>query len=189
MFVDEWDVDAPQEQIFDILVDTRSYPEWWTPTYLSGESEGPPEPGSVSRVRFKSKLPFVFKATSRLVRVNRPHEFEANVEGDLRGVAVWTLTPRNGKSARSFRLARVRRSPAHPVSDSSLAALVSLESQDGDWSGSAKSGTIRAAASWTASGWSARSRKSALGPSGSYDLLPSSAIRTGRVPISSSSSL
>ena len=97
VFVDEWDVDAPQEHIFDILVDTRSYPEWWTPTYLSGESEGPPEPGSVSRVRFKSKLPFVFKATSRLVRVNRPHEFEANVEGDLRGVAVWTLTPRNGK--------------------------------------------------------------------------------------------
>ena len=42
VFVDEWDVDAPQEQIFDILVDTRTYPEWWTPTYVSGESDGPP---------------------------------------------------------------------------------------------------------------------------------------------------
>ena len=97
VFVDEWDVDAPQEQVFDIVVDTRTYPEWWTPTYVSGESDGPPEPGSVSRVRFKGKLPFVFEATSRLVLVNRPEEFEAQVEGDLRGVAVWTLAPRNGK--------------------------------------------------------------------------------------------
>jgi uncharacterized protein YndB with AHSA1/START domain len=97
VFVDEWDVDAPQEQVFDIVVDTRTYPEWWTPTYVSGESDGPPEPGSVSRVRFKGKLPFVFEITSRLVLVNRPDQIEAQVEGDLRGVTVWTLTPRNGK--------------------------------------------------------------------------------------------
>jgi uncharacterized protein YndB with AHSA1/START domain len=97
VLIDEWNVDAPQDQVFDVLVDPRTYPEWWTPTYVSGESDGPPEPGTVSRVRFKSKLPFVFQASSRLVRVNRPDEFEAEVEGDLRGVAIWTLTPLHGK--------------------------------------------------------------------------------------------
>ncbi|MDF2748685.1 MAG: hypothetical protein K0S98_2972 [Propionibacteriaceae bacterium] len=97
VFIDEWDVDAPQEQVFDVLVDSRTYPEWWTPTYVGGESDGPPKPGTVSRVRFKAKLPFTFTVTSRLVRVDRPNEFETLVEGDLGGVAVWTLTPRNGK--------------------------------------------------------------------------------------------
>lgn len=97
VFLSEWDVDAPQDQVFDVLVDARTYPEWWTPTYVEGESDGPPEPGSVSRVKFKGKLPFTLTATSRLVTVNRPHEFETEVEGDLRGVAIWTLTPAGGK--------------------------------------------------------------------------------------------
>ena len=97
VFLSEWHVDAPQDQVFDVLVDSRTYPEWWSPPYLEGESSGPPEPGSVSRVKFKSKLPFVLTATSRLVRVDRPHEFEAEVGGDLRGVGVWTLRPADGK--------------------------------------------------------------------------------------------
>ena len=89
-------MDAPQDQVFEVLVDTRTYPEWWTPTYVEGESDGPPEPGSVSRVKFKGKLPITLTATSRLVAVNRPHEFDTEVEGDLRGVAIWTLTPAGG---------------------------------------------------------------------------------------------
>jgi uncharacterized protein YndB with AHSA1/START domain len=97
IFLSEWQVDAPQDQVFDVLVDSRTYPEWWIPTYVEGESDGPPEPGCVSRVKFKGKLPFVLKATSRLIRVNRPNEFEAEVEGDLRGVAVWTLSAADGK--------------------------------------------------------------------------------------------
>jgi uncharacterized protein YndB with AHSA1/START domain len=97
VFIDEWDVDAPQDQVFDVLVDSRTYPEWWTPTYVSGKADGPPVLGSVAKVRFRGKLPFVFEVTSRLVRVDRPHEFEAHVEGDLRGIAIWTLTPWNGK--------------------------------------------------------------------------------------------
>ena len=31
VFIDEWDVDAPQEAVFDALADARTYPEWWTP--------------------------------------------------------------------------------------------------------------------------------------------------------------
>jgi uncharacterized protein YndB with AHSA1/START domain len=34
IFVNEWDVDAPQERVFDALADSRTYPDWWTPTYL-----------------------------------------------------------------------------------------------------------------------------------------------------------
>ena len=97
VFVDEWDVDAPQERVFDALADIRTYPDWWTPTYLGVEVEGPPEPGQVSRHRFTGKLPYVLKATTRATSVDRPNLVEVEVYGDLRGRATWTLTPRGGR--------------------------------------------------------------------------------------------
>lgn len=34
MFIDEWDVDAPQEAVFNALVGARTYPEWWKPFFV-----------------------------------------------------------------------------------------------------------------------------------------------------------
>lgn len=96
-FIDEWDVDAPQEQVFEALADARTYPEWWTPTYKEVESDGPPEVGRASRQRFKGNLPYTLSTTSTITRMERPNEFEVEVDGDLRGRGVWTLTPREGK--------------------------------------------------------------------------------------------
>ena len=97
VFVDEWDVDAPQEHVFDALADGRTYPNWWTPTYLAVETDGPPELGRVAHQRFKGTLPYVLATTTRLTRINRPNLVEAEVEGDLRGNAMWTLTSLGGK--------------------------------------------------------------------------------------------
>ncbi len=46
LFVDEWDVAAPREAVFDALADGSTYPDWWRPVYLSVESEGPPRSGA-----------------------------------------------------------------------------------------------------------------------------------------------
>jgi hypothetical protein len=73
VFLDEWDVDAPQEQVFDALADGRTYPNWWTPTYLAVETDGPPELGRVAHQRFKGTLPYVLATTTRLTRINRPN--------------------------------------------------------------------------------------------------------------------
>jgi uncharacterized protein YndB with AHSA1/START domain len=97
VFIDEWDVDAPQERVFGALADARTYPEWWTPTYKQVDADGPPEPGRVSRQRFGGKLPYTLETTSRIARMERPREFEIEVDGDLRGRGIWTLTPREGK--------------------------------------------------------------------------------------------
>ena len=43
VFLDEWDVDAPQEAVFNALADARTYPDWWKPVYI--EVEGDREPG------------------------------------------------------------------------------------------------------------------------------------------------
>jgi uncharacterized protein YndB with AHSA1/START domain len=96
VFVDEWDVEAPPEPVFEALADARTYPEWWRPIYRQVEADGPPEVGRASHQRFKAKLPYTLSTVSRIVRMDRPRSFEVEVEGDLRGRGVWTLTPRDG---------------------------------------------------------------------------------------------
>jgi uncharacterized protein YndB with AHSA1/START domain len=96
VFVDEWDVAAPREAVFDALVDGSTYPEWWRPVYISCEAEGPIAVGQVSRQHFKGRLPYTLKTTSTLTALDRPHRFEVDVEGDLRGHGIWTVTERDG---------------------------------------------------------------------------------------------
>jgi uncharacterized protein YndB with AHSA1/START domain len=94
VFVDEWDVRAPMEQVFDALADGRTYPAWWRPVYIAVEADGPPAVGSVSRQHFKGKLPYHLHTTSEIIEYDPPRRVVAEVEGDLRGRGVWTLTDR-----------------------------------------------------------------------------------------------
>ena len=96
VFIDEWDVDAPQEAVYEALADARTYPEWWRPVYIAVDADGPPEPGRVSQQEFKGQLPYHLNTRSEIVRAEPPREFEVRVEGDLSGRGVWTLTPRDG---------------------------------------------------------------------------------------------
>jgi uncharacterized protein YndB with AHSA1/START domain len=93
VFVDEWDVAAPPEAVFDALADVRTYPDWWRPVYLSAEADGPPEVGRVARQHFKGRLPYTLETTSEIVALDRPRRLEAKVVGDLAGLGIWTLTP------------------------------------------------------------------------------------------------
>jgi uncharacterized protein YndB with AHSA1/START domain/quercetin dioxygenase-like cupin family protein len=92
VFVDEWDVAAPREAVFDALADARSYPVWWKPVYLDVESEGEPEVGKESRQHFKGRLPYHLHTRSRITRLEAPEVIGADVDGDLRGTGLWTLT-------------------------------------------------------------------------------------------------
>ncbi|MEA2383034.1 MAG: hypothetical protein QOH72_3005 [Solirubrobacteraceae bacterium] len=93
LFVDEWDVAAPPQAVFDALADARTYPRWWTPVYLDVEADGPPKLGKVSAQHFKGRLPYHLHTRSTITRLEPPHVVEGDVEGDLRGRGTWTLTP------------------------------------------------------------------------------------------------
>jgi len=93
VFVDEWDVAAPAQAVFDALADARTYPEWWKPVYDRVEADGPPAVGQVSRQHFKGRLPYHLDTTSTVVRLEPPRIVAGDVEGDLRGNGVWTVTP------------------------------------------------------------------------------------------------
>ena len=92
VFVDEWDVRAQREPVFDALADGRTYPEWWKPVYIGVEADGPPKVGAVSRQHFKGKLPYHLHTTSEITAYDPPTRVVAEVEGDLRGRGVWTLS-------------------------------------------------------------------------------------------------
>jgi quercetin dioxygenase-like cupin family protein/uncharacterized protein YndB with AHSA1/START domain len=93
LFVDEWDVAAPPEAVFDAVADSRSYPQWWRPVYLDVQADGPAAPGSAASHHFKGRLPYHLHTRSRVVALDAPRTVTAEVDGDLRGRGTWTLTP------------------------------------------------------------------------------------------------
>jgi quercetin dioxygenase-like cupin family protein len=98
VFVDEWDVEAPIEAVFDAVADARTYPAWWRPVYIDVESDGPPAIGAVTRQHFKGRLPYHLRTTSTVVRMQRPTSIEGTVRGDLSGRGVWTLSERGAST-------------------------------------------------------------------------------------------
>jgi uncharacterized protein YndB with AHSA1/START domain/mannose-6-phosphate isomerase-like protein (cupin superfamily) len=93
LFVDEWDVAAPPEAVFDALADGRTYPRWWRPVYLDVDSAGPVGVGAEARQHFKGRLPYHLHTRSVIAELDPPHKVTAIVDGDLRGRGTWTLTP------------------------------------------------------------------------------------------------
>ena len=92
LFVDEWDVAAPREAVFAALADAAGYPTWWRPVYLDVEADGPPAVGLQSHQHFKGRLPYHLRTRSRVIRHEPPRVLEVDVDGDLRGHGLWTLT-------------------------------------------------------------------------------------------------
>jgi quercetin dioxygenase-like cupin family protein/uncharacterized protein YndB with AHSA1/START domain len=93
VFVDEWDVAASPESVFDALADATSYPQWWRPVYVDVNADGPPQIGTTSMQHFKGRLPYHLHTRSRITEFDPPRTVAAEVDGDLRGRGVWTLTP------------------------------------------------------------------------------------------------
>jgi hypothetical protein len=63
------------------------------PVYIDVRADGPPEVGAVSRQHFKGRLPYHLHTRSAISELDLPHTVTADVDGDLRGRGMWTLTP------------------------------------------------------------------------------------------------
>jgi mannose-6-phosphate isomerase-like protein (cupin superfamily)/uncharacterized protein YndB with AHSA1/START domain len=101
-FVDEWDVNAPASSVYAALADSRTYPDWWRPVYLNVVADGPPAVGTVSQQHFKGRLPYHLRIRSQITRLEPDRLVEGNVDGDLQGRGVWTLTPTEGTTRVRF---------------------------------------------------------------------------------------
>lgn len=96
-FLTTWRLDAPIEQVFDVLQDSARYPVWWKGVkrvdVLATSEAGV---GDMSRFTWRSVLPYSLSFDLRVTHVERPYLIAGQATGELAGTGVWTLSTHDG---------------------------------------------------------------------------------------------
>lgn len=113
-FVTTWQLDAPIEQVFDVLRDSERYPVWWkgvkqVQVLVPGSEEGI---GAASRFTWRSVLPYSLSFDLHVTRVEEPRVIEGQARGELSGTGIWMLSERDGGGTKVVYDWRVRTTKA-----------------------------------------------------------------------------
>ncbi len=94
-FVTTWHIDAPAEAVFEALVRSEQWPEWWRGVTRVEELEPGDEHGlgNLRRYTFRSLLPYDLTFDMRSTVIDPPSVLEGQATGDLVGTGRWTLLP------------------------------------------------------------------------------------------------
>ncbi len=97
-FVTFWQVDAPVDPVFDAIVQSERWPEWWRGVTKVVELEPGSEDGlgSLRRYTFRSRLPYALTFDMRAVTIERPTLLVGEASGELAGTGRWRLAERDG---------------------------------------------------------------------------------------------
>jgi uncharacterized protein YndB with AHSA1/START domain len=100
-FLTTWLLDSPRERVWEAIHDQTSWPEWWrgveeVEEVRPGEDGGL---GSVSRMVWKSLLPYRVEFEVTTTHVDRPRLLQADAVGELSGVGRWRLLEEDGATA------------------------------------------------------------------------------------------
>ena len=96
-----WVIEAPVEPVWEAIYDAERWPEWWPGVESVVELDPGDERkvGSVSRQRWRSRLPYGVEFETRTDVVERPHLIEGITSGELQGRGRWRLFERDGVTA------------------------------------------------------------------------------------------
>ena len=84
-YVDRWTVDAPVDEVYDLVGNTLGYPEWWGKVFLAVEGDpGPPRPGRHARIVSRGFLPYTLRWEA-----TAPRSFAFTRRGDFVGTGSW----------------------------------------------------------------------------------------------------
>jgi hypothetical protein len=100
-FLTTWLLESPREPVWDVIHDQERWPEWWRGVEEAEEIRPGDENGigSVSRMVWKSLLPYRVDFEVAIRRVERPHLLEADAVGELTGIGRWRLYEDDGVTA------------------------------------------------------------------------------------------
>lgn len=102
-FLTTWLLDAPRGPVWDAIHDQKSWPSWWRGVESVEELRPGAEPddgvGSVSRMVWKSLLPYRVSFEVTTTRVEHPTLMEGHAVGELEGVGRWRLYEQGGITA------------------------------------------------------------------------------------------
>jgi uncharacterized protein YndB with AHSA1/START domain len=88
-----WCVDAPIERVWDVILASGRYPDWWKGVRKVTELEpgGEHGVGALWRLEWRSRLPYTLELDLRVTRSQPPYLLEAQAIGELEGVGLWRL--------------------------------------------------------------------------------------------------
>jgi hypothetical protein len=100
-FLTAWVIEAPIDPVWEAIYDAERWPEWWpgVESVVELEAGGEQKVGSLSRHRWRSRLPYAVEFESRTTVVERPHLIEGVAAGELAGRGVWRLFEGGGVTA------------------------------------------------------------------------------------------
>lgn len=88
-----WELNATQEDVWQVLVAPESWPDWW-PTVKRVELLDPGDAdgiGAVRRMTWSTALPYDIAFETTTTRLEPMTLIEARAKGELDGVGLWTL--------------------------------------------------------------------------------------------------
>jgi uncharacterized protein YndB with AHSA1/START domain len=92
-FLTTWLVDAPIDDVWDVIYAIERWPEWWrgvqsVTELVHGDGDGE---GTVYRHVWRSRIPYAVRFDSTVEEVRRPHLIVARAEGELAGTGTFRL--------------------------------------------------------------------------------------------------
>lgn len=130
----EWEIDTPAEKVFEALLDTGNYAEWW-PQISAHSTPGGPRISAATVVQAAMRLPLALLSvaptlhmTVRFPQIERNLRIRARLTGDVVGISEWMLVSQGAgvilKNNTRLRL-------AHPLMNLAVLAL-----PESSWRGS-----------------------------------------------------
>ena len=100
-FLTAWLLEAPREAVWEAIHDAERWPEWWrgVESVVELDSGDERKVGSVSRQRWRSRLPYAIEFETRTTVVERPRLIEGVTVGELAGRGRWRLYEQDGVTA------------------------------------------------------------------------------------------
>jgi len=101
-FLTTWLLDSPREPVFEAIHDQERWPSWWRGVEVAKELSRPPDGGdvgTVSRMVWRSLLPYRVEFQIETTRVEAPTLLEGRATGELAGVGRWRLYEQDGVTA------------------------------------------------------------------------------------------
>ena len=100
-FLTTWLLESPRDPVWEAIHDQESWPSWWRGVEEArelepGDAEGR---GSVSKLVWKSLLPYRVEFEVTTVTVDYPNLMEGHAVGELKGIGRWRLYEQGGVTA------------------------------------------------------------------------------------------
>jgi hypothetical protein len=101
-----WEVDAPVERVWDVLLLVGEWPSWWKGFRAAERLAGGDDTGVGMRLRqqWRSLLPYTLALELEITGVERHRRLEGRATGDMIGTCTWTFEALEGTTRVRFDL-------------------------------------------------------------------------------------